>query len=65
MIGQLKLTASWLASLYLYLILIGEEIINDHVLLTNIIAYCQQNWYLRFAIYTDWFSLISFLQNIF
>ena len=25
----------------------------DHVFHTNIIAYCQQNQYVRFAIYTD------------
>ena len=25
--------------------------------MTNIIAYCQQNWYVWVAIYTDWFTL--------
>ena len=29
----------------------------DHVFHTNIIAYCQQNVYLRFTIYTDLFTL--------
>ena len=32
----------------------------DHVFHTNIIAYCQQNWYVRLAIYTDSFTLIIF-----
>ena len=27
----------------------------DHVFHTNIIGYCQQNWYVRFALYTDSF----------
>ena len=35
----------------------------DHVFHTNIIAYCQQNRYVRLAIYTDLFTLsISDLQ---
>ena len=29
-----------------------------HVFHANIIAYCQQNWYLQLAIYTDLFTLI-------
>ena len=29
----------------------------DHVFHTNIIAYCQQNRYVRLAIYTDLFTL--------
>ena len=28
-----------------------------HVFHANIIAYCQQNWYVRLAIYTDLFTL--------
>ena len=30
----------------------------DHVFHTNIIAYCQQNRYVRLAIYTDIFTLM-------
>ena len=30
-----------------------------HIFHTNIIAYCQQNRYVRLAIYTDLFTLIS------
>ena len=30
----------------------------NHVFLTNIITYWQQNRYVRFAIYTDWFTLM-------
>ena len=29
----------------------------DHAFLTNIIAHCQQNQYLRLAMYTDLFTL--------
>ena len=29
----------------------------DHVFHTNITTYCQQNWYVQFAIYTDLFTL--------
>ena len=25
----------------------------DHIFHTNVIAYCQQNWYVALAIYTD------------
>ena len=31
----------------------------DHVFCTNITAYCQQNWYVWFAIFTDLFTLIK------
>ena len=30
------------------------------VFYTNIIVYCQQNWYVRLAIYTDLFTFSSF-----
>ena len=32
----------------------------DHVFHTNIIAYCHQNRYVRLAIYTHLFTLMSF-----
>ena len=31
---------------------------------TNIIAYCQQNRYVRLAIYTDLFTLIGRFENV-
>ena len=34
----------------------------DHVFHTNIIAYCQQNRYVRLAIYTDLFILNMFMK---
>ena len=34
----------------------------DHVFLISNIAYSQQNWYVRFAVYSDWFTLISVLR---
>ena len=34
----------------------------DHVFHTNIIAYCQQNQYIRLAIYTGLFTLITYSQ---
>ena len=34
----------------------------DLVFHTNIIACCQQNWYIRFAIYTDLSTLFFSLQ---
>ena len=36
----------------------------DHVFRTNIIAYCQQNRYVRLAIYTDLFTLIGRFENV-
>ena len=35
----------------------------DHVFHTNIIAYRQQNWYVRLAIYTDSFTLKCFFTT--
>ena len=37
----------------------------NHVFLTNIIAYCQQNRYVRFAIYTDLFTLSKGMSNVY
>ena len=36
----------------------------DHVFYTNIIAYCQQNRYVRLAIYTDIFTLNGVVLNV-
>ena len=52
----MKLIVSWLD---------GEKTIRcqfhmattDHAFHTNIIAYCQQNWYVWLAIYIDRFTL--------
>ena len=35
----------------------------DHVFHTNIIAYCQQNGYIRLAIYTDLFTLRKKIES--
>ena len=37
----------------------------DHVFHTNIIAFCQQNRYVRLAIYTDLFTLRQMVNNCF
>ena len=34
----------------------------SHVFLPNIIAYCQQNRYVRLATFTDWFTLTTSLK---
>ena len=36
----------------------------DHVFHTNINAYCQQNRYVRFAMYTDSFTLRDFMDSL-
>ena len=36
----------------------------DHFFYTNVIAYCQQNWYVRLAIYTDLLPLNKELKKI-
>ena len=42
-----------------YISVITDQWFNkpDHVFLPNIIAYCQQDRYVRLVIYTDWFIL--------
>ena len=43
----------------------SEMVHPDHVFHTNIIAFCQQNWYVQSAIYTDLFtlSIFSYFSN--
>lgn len=40
-----------------------NDLTLDHVFNTNIIVYCQQDWYVRLAIYTVFFNLIALISR--